>query len=142
MSEIRDLWLQTKVNIYCALVVATLYGYKTWRVYICIYIVSASSIQAIFSALLSLLCCHKTAGLSTALLNCCHVVNTGARLQDVQLCQTQFSYWTTDCPRPVSMGRSYGLKCREKLRGSIMRQLMGKFKANPQLCAISVGNYM
>jgi len=32
----------------------------------------------------------------------------------------------------------YGqLKCGEKLRGSIMRWLMGKFKANPQLCVIN-----
>ena len=32
----------------------------------------------------------------------------------------------------------YGqLKCSEKLRGSIMMWLMGKFKANPQLCVIS-----
>lgn len=32
----------------------------------------------------------------------------------------------------------YGqLKCRVKLRGSIMRWLMGKFKANPHLCVIS-----
>lgn len=64
MSEIRDIWLPTEGNIYCALVVATLcMATKLGQL-----MVSTSSIQTISNALLSCPCCHKAAG---CYLECC-----------------------------------------------------------------------
>ena len=64
MSEIRDIWLQIKVNIYYALVVATL----CMATKLGPFMVSTSSIQTISNALLSCPCCHKTVG---CYLKCC-----------------------------------------------------------------------
>lgn len=135
----RDIWLQIKVNIYCALAVATLcMATKLGAI-----MISTSSIQTISNALLSCPSCHKTV---RCYFECC----TPKLLSHCQ-------HWSKNTGRPVMLDLvlmldnrllkasfSGQLKCSEKIRGSIVRWLMGKFNVNPQLCVISfsVGNYI
>lgn len=128
----RDIWLQTKVNVYYALVVAILYTatkLKPGPV-----MVSTSSVQTISSALLSCPCCHKAAG---CYLGCCALklltnrwcrskTTVGAVMPDLssshagqQFAESQF-LWVVKMKRKAQM-----------------TWLMDKFKANTQLCVIS-----
>lgn len=131
MSEIRDIWLQIKVNIDCALVVAIL----CMATKLGLFMVSTLSIQTVANALLSWPCCHKAAGCylecytPKSLSHCqrCSKITGRPVMPDLVL------MLDNRLPKADFCGQ---LKCREKLRGSIMRRLMGKFKANPQLCVI------
>lgn len=131
MSEIRDIWLEIKVNVYCASVVATL----CMTTKLGPFTVSTSSIQTISNALLSCSRCHKAA---RCYLECCapKLLSHCQRCSKITgrpLTPDRVLMLDNRLPKADFCGQ---LKCSEKLRGSVMRWLMGKFKANPQLCVI------